>query len=164
MAHKTKPPFNQWRLEKVALDDLESSVGAFKTDGKKFEFKGRVVFDRCTLPPYTPRKALDRKSFPCHDACFYVFGWKKEVVDAPNHHFSTLKSPPAKHLSTTESMTDISNIKNVTSSSIVPVTASMIDMIRTIHMEYLKRKNEGKFISASSQKRDGSRNKRFKAI
>ena len=34
---------------------------------------GRLVLDRCLLPPYVPRKALDRKSFPVHDACTYVF-------------------------------------------------------------------------------------------
>lgn len=29
--------------------------------------------DRCLFPPYIPRKALDRKSFPVHDACTFVF-------------------------------------------------------------------------------------------
>ena len=40
-------------------------------------YVGRVVMDRCLLPPYVPRKALDRKSFPVHDACTYVFSLEK---------------------------------------------------------------------------------------
>lgn len=63
MIHKTKPPYNQWKLEEVALEQCE-----------KLEFLGRIVFDRCLFSPYIPRKALDRKSFPHHDACTYVFG------------------------------------------------------------------------------------------
>lgn len=65
MCHKTKPPYNQWMLEHVALDSLPKD---------SVRFLGKVVLDRYLLPPYTPRKALDRKSFPCHDACFYIFG------------------------------------------------------------------------------------------
>ncbi len=37
-----------------------------------------MVFDKCVFCPYKPRKALDRKSFPCHDACVYKFGWKEK--------------------------------------------------------------------------------------
>lgn len=37
-------------------------------------YLGRVVLDKSLLPPYTPRKALCRKSFTVHDACTYVFG------------------------------------------------------------------------------------------
>jgi 25S rRNA (uracil2634-N3)-methyltransferase len=69
MAHKTKPPYNQWQLEEVALDSLKTT---------KLQFLGKVVLDRYLLSPYTPRKALDRKSFPCHDACFYIFGRGKD--------------------------------------------------------------------------------------
>ena len=69
MAHKTKPPFCHWGLDEVALQG---------SDCNKVEYKGRLVFDKSLLKPYTPRKALDRKSFPCHDACVYVFGWKQE--------------------------------------------------------------------------------------
>ena len=75
MAHKTKPPYCQWGLEKVALEGLG---GAESKRVVEFEYKGRVVFDKCLMKPYTPRKALDRKSFPCHDACVYVFGWKSK--------------------------------------------------------------------------------------
>jgi hypothetical protein len=65
LCHKTKPPFNQWKLEQVAL---ESCIY-----GSPVAYAGRVVLDRALLLPYIPRKALDRKSFPCHDACFYIF-------------------------------------------------------------------------------------------
>lgn len=76
MLHKTKPPFNQWQIESVALEGLD---GKGKGVGKnELEYKGRIAFDRCLLPPYVPRKALDKKSFTCHDACTYVFGWKGE--------------------------------------------------------------------------------------
>jgi 25S rRNA (uracil2634-N3)-methyltransferase len=62
ICHKTKPPFNQWRLEEVVTGTCDD-----------VHFQGKVVFDRATTPPYTPRKALDRKSFPCHDACTFIF-------------------------------------------------------------------------------------------
>ena len=72
MLHKTKPPYNQWQIESVALEGLDAGAG------KELEYKGRIAFDRCLLPPYVPRKALDKKSFTCHDAGAYVFGWKGE--------------------------------------------------------------------------------------
>lgn len=64
MCHKTKPPYNQWGLEQVALEWLPPN---------SLVFAGKVVLDRSLIPPYRPLKALDRKSFPCHDACFYIF-------------------------------------------------------------------------------------------
>jgi len=42
-------------------------------DHRIIRYCGRVVVDRYLFLPYTPRKALDRKSFPVHDACTYVF-------------------------------------------------------------------------------------------
>ena len=75
MLHKTKPPFNQWRIELVALEGLDAECKVAKNE---LEYKGRIAFDRCLMPPYVPRKALDKKSFTCHDACTYVFGWKGE--------------------------------------------------------------------------------------
>ena len=84
ICHKTKPPFNQWNLEEVALENiqyshqqqqqLEQANNAFPP--RPLFYTGRIVLDRFLLPPYTPRKALDRKSFPCHDACFYIFAQK----------------------------------------------------------------------------------------
>lgn len=71
MCHKTKPPFNQWKLEEVVM--------AACKEGPKYMYFGRIVLDRAILNPYTPRKALDKKSFPCHDACIYVFSLKKST-------------------------------------------------------------------------------------
>ena len=97
--HKSKPPYDQWGLQSVAVEDAEidadENIDELKDDDNHndhpiktrlwseaqpcpFEYKGRVVFDKSLLPPYTPRKALDKKSFPCHDACLYVFGWKTQ--------------------------------------------------------------------------------------
>ena len=74
LTHKTKPPFNQWKI--VTL--VEGTAG-----GDKFECKARVVFDRSNYIGYTNRKALDKKSFPCHDSEQYIFGLKekKEVSE-----------------------------------------------------------------------------------
>lgn len=76
VCHKTKPPYNQWNLEEVALQKQKPQ----KNDGEKSRpllyYSGRIVLDRFLLPPYTPRKALDKKSFPCHDACFFIFAQK----------------------------------------------------------------------------------------
>ena len=74
MLHKTKPPFNQWQIESVALEGLGTKDNGNESQ-RRLEYKGRLVFDRCLMPPYVPRKALDKKSFTCHDACTYVFGW-----------------------------------------------------------------------------------------
>jgi 25S rRNA (uracil2634-N3)-methyltransferase len=84
ICHKTKPPFNHWKLEQVALEQCQG-------DGKvaDLEYVGRVVLDRFLLPPYTPRKALDRKSFPCHDACFFSFRQSTK-----NHNVDKVKSMP----------------------------------------------------------------------
>ena len=65
ICHKTKPPFNQWKLEEVVICSC---------DDPAYKYLGRIVLDRAVLPPYVPRKALDKKSFPCHDACVYIFG------------------------------------------------------------------------------------------
>uniref|UniRef100_A0A7S4ABE6 25S rRNA (uridine-N(3))-methyltransferase BMT5-like domain-containing protein n=1 Tax=Pseudo-nitzschia australis TaxID=44445 RepID=A0A7S4ABE6_9STRA len=78
ICHKTKPPYNQWKLEEVALSAQKDESKKQKDHSTKRSspllfHSGRVVLDRFLLPPYTPRKALDRKSFPCHDACFYIF-------------------------------------------------------------------------------------------
>ena len=86
MAHKTKPPFNHWEIEKVASEGLKKQQtdydGKNKPKANSMEYKGRIVFDKCCLPPYTPRKALDKKSFTCHDACVYVFGLKCVALQA----------------------------------------------------------------------------------
>jgi 25S rRNA (uracil2634-N3)-methyltransferase len=64
VTHKTKPPFDQWGLVDVVTNAASDDP---------WVYRGRIVLDRALWPPYVPRKALDRKSFPCHDACTYVF-------------------------------------------------------------------------------------------
>jgi len=142
MAHKTKPPYNHWGLETVAMEGVQQyfrkgNVKEWNTGTRKFEFRGKVVFDKCALPPYTPRKALDRKSFPCHDACVYVFGWngiEKQSNSIEKRRFhSTI--PETKGLSG-----DVPN-KEVEGelpmpSSVIPVTVKMIDRIRSIHLRH----------------------------
>ncbi|KAL9179438.1 hypothetical protein ACHAXT_008728 [Thalassiosira profunda] len=148
MAHKTKPPYNQWGLERVALEGAKQSDG----DGRRqFEYKGRIAFDKCTLPPYTPRKALDRKSFPCHDACIYVFGWKggEGEKDASSVDHATI--PTCDPWDTTEEETP-------EPSSIIPVTESIIDTVRSKHLQNAERRAKEK----RSKKSFGRNNKRRK--
>jgi hypothetical protein len=77
-------------------------------DGALYSYIGRIVLDRCLVPPYVPRKALDRKSFPVHDACTYVFALQ-------NLHNITAC--------------------NVIDASLVPVTKDVIRAIRDAHLE-----------------------------
>lgn len=149
MAHKTKPPYNQWLLEKVALEAIADQYNITRKYGRDFEYKGRMVLDRCALLPYTPRKALDRRSFPCHDACIYVFGWRNDDASDREHPLSTIKAPCATSKESDSMPTN--------PSSIVPVTTNMVDNIRSIHINYLKRKPND-----SSNKRNGSKSKRRK--
>ena len=112
--HKTKPPFNHWGLEKVALEGADP----------QFDFKGKIVLDRCNLPPYIPRKALDRKSFPCHDACDYVFGWSDGSGDDSNPSI-----PKADAEADQED--DISRIEPA---RIVKLTTEMLERVRAVHL------------------------------
>ena len=74
ICHKTKPPFNQWKLEEVVAEGSRSYINSSSLSSDVLlQYSGRIVLDRALLAPYIPRKALDRKSFPCHDACIYVF-------------------------------------------------------------------------------------------
>ncbi|EJK53732.1 hypothetical protein THAOC_26766, partial [Thalassiosira oceanica] len=88
--------------------------------GSQFEFKGKIVFDRCNLPPYVPRKALDRKSFPCHDACDYVFGWSGGG--------SNSSIPEAGAGADDDDDDDMEPEK------IVKVTTKMLERVRAIHL------------------------------
>jgi len=137
MCHKTKPPYNHWGLEKVALEGIAANIGS--DDERHFEYKGRVVLDKCTLPPYTPRKALDKKSFPCHDACFYVFGWRRNEDDAVNQSNATIPNIDNEQL-------DRPNL-----SSIIKVTEKVVETIRSTHLSF-KRSGKGK----SSSKWNGN--------
>jgi len=184
VAHKTKPPYNQWSLEKVALEGLmskeeeaeeeeeeeeEEDNGRGGTDGvvdedsgigiggygedddpastrrrrrrrrrrRTLEYKGRMVFDKCIYRPYTPRKALDRKSFPCHDACVYVFGWKEEEEDDDDDdRWTTI--PRTTVGSSHDDDDDEILQQSESSSSVMPVTMELIDRIRSIHLARAK--------------------------
>lgn len=112
MLHKTKPPYNQWKLESVAVESCKGMM-----------YCGRVVLDRFALTPYTPRKALDRKSFPCHDACTFIFKRSKKAANAKSDE--TGPSFP----STIPSDIGLSN------STIVPITVNMISKVRKNHLQ-----------------------------
>jgi 25S rRNA (uracil2634-N3)-methyltransferase len=167
MIHKTKPPYNQWLLEEVALQGTtttssSSSDGGGGNNGNRtLEYKGRIVFDRCIYRPYTPRKALDRRSFPCHDACVYVFGWRGEDddVDGGNDDVDRWKTIPPLSARSDRAATvgrsphDDDDYEALTerSLSIMPVTAELIDEIRSMHIAYAReRKADGKKRSHSS--------------
>lgn len=133
------------------------------------EYKGRMVFDKCVFCPYTPRKALDRKSFPCHDACVYVFGWKEkddDNEDDDNGDDSWTTIPRTTGKPSHDNDNDVSPRRS--SSLIMPVTAEVIDRIRLIHIENAKQRADGQsqptdYIDANSSlfpsnKRNGTRN------
>lgn len=77
ITHKTKPPYDQWGLVDVvtksttAADKQHDDGGVVA--GGAWTYVGRIVLDRALWQPYVPRKALDQKSFSCHDACTYIF-------------------------------------------------------------------------------------------
>ena len=121
--HKTKPPYDQWGLERVAVE--EDGVWSEK-DPCPLEYKGRVVFDKCLLPPYTPRKALNKKSFPYHDACLFVFGWKTQK--------DTDENGSGKSYPSTIPVED--EAQDETEKDIMPVSNAMIDEIRNLHLMF----------------------------
>jgi len=176
--HKTKPPYDQWGLERIiAVAEEQVTVMATGEDGSDtipttiphtcpFEYKGRVAFDRCLLPPYVPRKALDKKSFPCHDACLFVFGWKtnddnnnnnnnddgnivcgqnggnQEGLDAKSHAFAPTIPVPVHGKGKND------NDDEENKGGVLPVTVEMIDEIRSSHMNlgsYKERKKRKMF-------------------
>jgi len=47
---------------------------------------GRLVLDRSLFPPYVPRKALDRKSFPISDARTYIFAFQNGTFSENQEH------------------------------------------------------------------------------
>jgi len=146
MCHKTKPPYNHWGLEKVALEVTANG----SDNGRQFEYKGRVVLDKCTLPPYTPRKALDKKSFPCHDACFYVFGWRRnEGDDATYQQNATI--PDNDKVDSAEEQPDLS--------SIIKVTEKVVETIRSTHLSF-KRSGKGKSSSKWNGKYSNKRRRK----
>lgn len=84
ITHKTKPPFDQWGLVELVTssDDDEDD----NQNGASWTYVGRVVLDRALWQPYVPRKALDQKSFTCHDACTYIFQRRRNTTTKPWLH------------------------------------------------------------------------------
>lgn len=131
ICHKTKPPFNQWQLEEVALEGVtaskfvkagSSTAGSTSLPGCcDLSFAGKIVFDKFVIPPYTPRKALDRKSFPCHDACIFVF---RQEGRHRQHQAEEAKSSVGRFPPT------ISEPNLDGDVSVLPVTKAMIASIR----------------------------------
>jgi len=119
MSHKTKPPFNQWKLEEVAIEECKGDPAV--------EYRGRVVLDRFTLPSYTPRKALDRKSFSCHDACIYIFG----VAHQKRHSYERGDSFPSSIRQDPDTSNAESEVKQL--AVLVPVTRELISKMRDVH-------------------------------
>jgi 25S rRNA (uracil2634-N3)-methyltransferase len=131
VCHKTKPPFNQWNLEDVVALEACKESGCLS-------YHGRVVLDRATLPPYTPRKALDKKSFPCHDACIYVFGMQAA------RETSTIQPPQEK---------DAMNLSvGIHKRMIVPVDLAILAKVR---------KSLQAFAKGGKKKRGNKKQKRF---
>lgn len=114
--HKTKPPFSQWKIDEVAVS-AASNV----------RFLGRAVLDRHLFPPYVPRKALDRKSFPCHDACTYIFG-----VGTTHDSVEANTDDPLGAIV----LPDVSELFSVTPSALVSVTP---ELIRALRNHFLQR-------------------------
>ena len=118
ITHKTKPPYNQWDMEKVAMEEINNNGNELE-----FEYKGRLVFDKCNLPPYVPRKALDKKSFPCHDACVFVFGFRRKSAES-----TILDNEKVDFNQNVTASLDSS------SSGIIPVTIKLIETVRKKHL------------------------------
>jgi 25S rRNA (uracil2634-N3)-methyltransferase len=151
--HKTKPPYDQWKLDKIAVQDLDKKDNhemlqdpAEKGSYPLIVYTGRVVFDRCLLLPYIPRKALDKKSFPCHDACLFVFGWRSMSDWSGRKSRSVVCKVRSSSSSSSNRVTDrplfpptIPIPLDLESSSqedaVLPVTKQMIDEIRGIQMK-----------------------------
>jgi 25S rRNA (uracil2634-N3)-methyltransferase len=114
ITHKTKPPFNHWKIDEVAVSDVPA-----------VRYLHRIVFDRCLFPPYVPRKALDSKSFPFHDACIYTFEVLNGCRLATEKKFEEITSVSSAELS------DSMPLKDVVSSSMILVTSSLLSEIRS---------------------------------
>lgn len=120
ICHKTKPPFNQWKLEQVALEASKNN---------KLEYAGRIVLDRAVILPYVPRKALDRKSFPCHDACIYIFQ-SQPTMSNDDNIISTIRT-----LCVTEDTLNASGNGIPKDPSLLQaVTPDLIQSIRSMHL------------------------------
>jgi 25S rRNA (uracil2634-N3)-methyltransferase len=116
--HKTKPPFNQWNIEQEVL--------AGGNEQQQLVYLGRIVLDRALLPPYTPRKALDRKSFPHHDACTYIFS----KIESPSETTTMKKTMENAGGILVAASTDTLHDDQL-ANTVVPVTPDLIYTLRT---------------------------------
>jgi hypothetical protein len=136
--HKTKPPYDQWGLERIAVEEVSGEdVWDSIASACPFEYKGRVVFDRCLLPPYVPRKALDKKSFPCHDACLFIFGWSDTIGRgniAGIHNELDAESQRQQFTPTIPVHGNNDKDDGQNKAEVLPVTVKIIDEIRSSHM------------------------------
>ena len=151
MLHKTKPPFNQWQIESVALGGLD---GKGKVAQNELEYKGRITFDRCLMPPYVPRKALDKKSFTCHDACTYVFGWKGGWKGESGARFGcTIPLEDGKNEGAGQE-------DGRGSEKLLAVTTGMVAKIRQIHLDAKMVKMAATAVAGRGGKGGGGKKKR----
>jgi len=119
MCHKTKPPFNQWRIEEVAIERCRDTEPVVL-------YAGCVVLDKVLLPPYTPRKALHSKSFPHHDSVFYVFRVAKSGIETRSRE--TILLDMAKEYEAKARRSDEApNLIPVTSSLIISIRQKLLD-------------------------------------
>jgi len=141
--HKTKPPFNQWKLEEVAMSAAPNNV----------RYLGRVVLDRCLFPPYVPRKALDRKSFPCHDACTYIFDVVQD--NTTNATTTTTTRNPLDDMTISDPLKVLVENKVLSSSSskgsLVAITPVLIQSLRARFLQ--QRQDEARHVSTVSRKK-----------
>lgn len=128
MCHKTKPPFNQWKLQELVIAACRDGKGP------QARYEGRIVLDRALLPPYAPRKALNRKSFPCHDACHYIFGFDRALSFGDDDQ----PCPPTIPKKPKEFPDDAGD-HDV---SVVPVTQKLVALIREAHLSNTVVKNK----------------------
>lgn len=148
MAHKTKPPYNQWKIEQIAMEGWQkrkTSEGVPSTDNFLC-YKGRLVLDRCCFPPYRPRKALDKKSFSCHDACIYIFGWDGNV-DGGTGFVSTISEDEVLHYDARNR----SILSEGCDKAIVYVNTELIDCIRSLHLKEKLKPKRKKYASSNHQ-------------
>jgi hypothetical protein len=161
IAHKTKPPFDQWQIEQAVLGSDDGDGGGDDGDvdndrphqpqpqqpPPELVYLGRIVLDRALWPPYVPRKALDRKSFPHHDACTYIFVKTNHNNNKTKNNDTnkTMENAGGVVVVATTPTTDAMMMKNSSSpeeqqqpflanNTVVPVTPDLIQTLRTQFM------------------------------
>ncbi|KAG7355253.1 protein of unknown function DUF2431 containing protein [Nitzschia inconspicua] len=159
MAHKTKPPYNQWNLPELVVNGQQQQQQQQQAPTPSIQlprlyYAGRIVLDRSILPPYTPRKALDRKSFPCHDACFYIFAQQQKQQQTSSSDINHIHGPsPFKQLfpptipnEAEKNLKVNNNNANASHPSllVVRVTTELVLSIRYRHLRLIQRRSTSK--------------------